>query len=390
LNIVFKRVIWIVLDSVGVGAMPDAAAYGDAGSDTLGNIVRLRGLDVPNLRALGLGNLKPMPELPGSEHPEGAYGRCTLASPGKDTTTGHWEMVGIHLAKPFPLFPKGFPPVVMEEFERQTGRKAIGNKAASGTEIIQELGEEHMRTGSPIVYTSADSVFQIAAHEQVIPLPELYRMCELARAILRGPYEVGRVIARPFEGAPGAFKRTSNRHDYAVPPPEGMLLDKLADKRVEVYGVGKIFDVFLGRGIGDHVTTKSNADGMAKTLEEMGRFDAGLIFVNLVDFDQQYGHRNDVEGYAGAIEEFDGWLPQFRAAMRAGDLAILTADHGCDPTTSSTDHSREYTPLLVFGAHAKPGVDLGLRATLSDIGQTVAQNFGTSIEKGTSFLGAIS
>ena len=390
MNIVFKRVIWIVLDSVGVGEMPDAASYGDAGSDTLGNIVRLRGLDVPNLCRLGLGNLKPMPQLSKSDHPEGAYGRCTLASPGKDTTTGHWEMVGIHLAKPFPLFPKGFPPVVMDEFERQTGRKTIGNKAASGTEIIQELGEEHMRTGSPIVYTSADSVFQIAAHEQVIPLPELYRMCEMARAILRGPYEVGRVIARPFEGAPGAFKRTANRHDYAVPPPEGMLLDKLADEKIEVYSVGKIFDVFLGRGIGDHVTTKSNADGMAKTLDEMGRFDAGLIFVNLVDFDQQYGHRNDVEGYGHAIEEFDGWLPQFRAAMRPGDLAILTADHGCDPTTPSTDHSREYTPLLVFGAHAKPGVDLGLRATLSDIGQTVAENFGTSIEKGTSFLGAIS
>jgi phosphopentomutase len=390
LNIVFKRVIWIVLDSVGVGEMPDAAAYGDAGSDTVGNIVRLRGLTVLNLCRLGLGNLKPMPQLPKPDHPEGAYGRCTLASPGKDTTTGHWEMAGIHLAKPFPLFPKGFPPVVMEEFERRSGRKAIGNKAASGTEIIQELGEEHMRTGSPIVYTSADSVFQIAAHEQVIPLEELYRMCEAARSILRGPYEVGRVIARPFEGAPGAFKRTSNRHDYAVPPPPGMLLDKLAEKKVEVYSVGKIFDVFLGRGIGDHVTTKSNADGMAKTLAEMGRFEAGLIFVNLVDFDQQYGHRNDVEGYAGAIEEFDRWLPEFRAAMRVDDLAILTADHGCDPTTPSTDHSREYTPLLAFGAHAKAGVDLGLRATLSDIGQTVAENFGTAIGNGTSFLGAIS
>jgi phosphopentomutase len=390
LNIVFKRVIWIVLDSVGVGEMPDASAYGDAGSDTLGNIVRVRGLNVPNLCTLGLGNLKAMPQLPRSDHPEGAYGRCTLASPGKDTTTGHWEMAGIHLAKPFPLFPKGFPPAVMDEFERRTGRRAIGNKAASGTEIIKELGEEHMRTGSPIVYTSADSVFQIAAHEGVIPLAELYRMCETARSILRGPYEVGRVIARPFEGAPGAFQRTANRHDYAVPPPNGMLLDKLADKEVPVYGVGKIFDVFLGRGIGDHVTTKNNTDGMAKTLEEMSRFDAGLIFVNLVDFDQQYGHRNDVEGYARAIEEFDGWLPQFRAAMRPGDLAILTADHGCDPTTPSTDHSREYTPLLVFGAQAKPGVDLGLRSTLSDIGQTVAENFGTAIENGSSFLGAIS
>ena len=382
----FQRVLWIVLDSVGVGEMPDAAAYGDAGSDTLGNIVRQRGLNVPNLCRLGLGNLKPMPQLPKSDDPEGAYGRCTLASPGKDTTTGHWEMAGIHLAKPFPLFPQGFPPEVMNEFERQTGRHAIGNKAASGTEIIKELGAEHMRTGSPIVYTSADSVFQIAAHEQIIPLPELYSMCDIARAILRGPYEVGRVIARPFEGQPGAFVRTANRHDYAVPPPSGMLLDKLCAEKIEVFSVGKIFDVFLGRGIGPHVTTKNNADGMAKTLEAMQQVDAGLIWTNLVDFDQQYGHRNDVEGYARALEEFDAWLPRFRAAMRPDDLAIITADHGCDPTTPSTDHSREYTPLLVFGAHVKPGVNLGLRATLSDIGQSIADNFGSSIGNGTSFL----
>jgi phosphopentomutase len=387
---VFKRIIWIVLDSVGVGEMPDAAAYGDAGSDTVGNIARLRGLNVPNLCKLGLGNLKPIPQLPKADEPEGSYGRCTLASPGKDTTTGHWEMVGIHLAKPFPLFPHGFPPEVMDEFERRTGRSAIGNKAASGTEIIKELGEEHVRTGSPIVYTSADSVFQIAAHEEVIPLSELYRMCEIAREILRGPFEVGRVIARPFEGEVGHFTRTTNRHDYAVPPPKGMMLDKLDDKKIEVYSVGKIFDVFLGRGIGDHVLTKSNADGMVKTLEAMQHVENGLIFVNLVDFDQQYGHRNDVEGYGNAIEEFDRWLPQFRAAMRPDDLAILTADHGCDPTTPSTDHSREYTPLLVFGQHVKPGVDLGLRATLSDIGQTVADNYGTAITVGQSFLADIS
>lgn len=386
----FKRIIWIVLDSVGVGEMPDAAAYGDAGSDTIGNIVRRRGLNVPNLCRLGLGNLKPMPGLPKADHPQGAFGRCMLASPGKDTTTGHWEMAGIHLAKPFPLFPHGFPPAVMEPFERQTGRRAIGNKAASGTEIIKELGAEHMRTGSPIVYTSADSVFQIAAHEQVIPLPELYRMCEIARRILRGPYEVGRVIARPFEGRPGTFVRTANRHDYAVPPPPGMLLDKLCSSHVGVSSIGKIYDVFLGRGIGPHVTTKSNADGMAKTRDAMQHFDAGLIWTNLVDFDQQYGHRNDVEGYARALEEFDAWLPEFRAALHDGDLAILTADHGCDPTTPSTDHSREYTPLLVFGPRARPGVDLGLRATLSDIGQTVADNFATSIEHGTSFLREIS
>jgi phosphopentomutase len=386
----FKRIIWIVLDSVGVGEMPDAAEYGDAGSDTLGNIVRVRGLNVPNLCRLGLGNLKSMPQLPKPHRPDGSYGRCTLASPGKDTTTGHWEMAGIHLAKPFPLFPSGFPPAVMDEFETRIHRKAIGNKAASGTEIIQELGAEHMRTGSPIVYTSADSVFQIAAHEHVIPLPQLYRMCEIARDILRGPYEVGRVIARPFEGSDGAFKRTPNRHDYAVPPPPGMLLDKLAENEVEIYSIGKIFDVFLGRGIHDHVTTNSNADGMAKTIGAMGQLDGGLIFVNLVDFDQQYGHRNDVEGYATAIEDFDRWLPAFQSALCPGDLAILTADHGCDPTTPSTDHSREYTPLIVFGPHARAGIDLGLRASLSDIGQTVAENYGTSIENGMSFLGAIS
>jgi len=386
---VFQRVIWIVLDSVGVGAMPDAAAYGDVGSDTLGNIARQRPLHLPNLCRLGLGNLKPMPELPKAAAPEGSFGRCTLASPGKDTTTGHWEMAGIHLAKPFPLYPHGFPPDVMGEFESRIGRSTLGNKAASGTEIIKELGAQHMATGSPIVYTSADSVFQIAAHEQVIQLAELYRICEIARAIMTGPHEVGRVIARPFEGKPGAFVRTANRHDYAVPPPPGMLLDNLAEKNIPIFSVGKIFDVFLGRGISGHVLTKSNADGMQKTLEATRDFNGGLLFVNLVDFDQQYGHRNDVEGYASALEEFDRWLPEFRAALRPDDLAILTADHGCDPTTPSTDHSREYTPLLVFGPHVHAGIDLGLRATLSDIGQTVAENFATSIEKGTSFLQAI-
>jgi phosphopentomutase len=386
---VFSRIIWIVLDSVGVGEMPDAAAYGDSGSDTLGNIARVRHLDLPNLCRLGLGNLKPIPQLPRSEAPEGSYGRCTLASPGKDTTTGHWEMVGIHLAKPFPLYPHGFPPEIMREFEERIGRSTLGNKAASGTEIIAELGEEHMATGSPIVYTSADSVFQVAAHEDTIPLWELYRICEIAREILHGPYEVGRVIARPFEGEPGSFRRTANRHDYAVPPPRGMLLDRLAENKIEVFAVGKIFDVFLGRGIEDHVKTKSNADGMAKTMDAMGHMDRGLVFVNLVDFDQQYGHRNDVEGYARALEEFDRWLPDFRAALKPGDLAILTADHGCDPTTPSTDHSREYTPLIVFGPRVKQGVDLGLRSTLSDIGQTAARNFATSIEQGTSFLESI-
>ncbi|HLJ15198.1 MAG TPA: phosphopentomutase [Bryobacteraceae bacterium] len=385
----FRRVIWIVLDSVGIGEMPDAEAYGDTGSDTLGNIARRRILHLPNLCRLGLANIKPLNGLEPVAAPVGAFGRCALASPGKDTTTGHWEMAGIHLEKPFPVYPHGFPQDTMDEFETRIGRKTIGNYAASGTEIIQQLGEEHMRTGSPIVYTSADSVFQIAAHEEVIPLWELYKICETAREILRGPREVGRVIARPFVGSPGAFTRTPNRKDLAVPPPKGMLLDQLDDHRVSVYSVGKIFDVFLGRGIRDHEKTQSNADGMAKTLEAMEQQDEGLIFVNLVDFDTLYGHRNDVEGYARALEEADAWLPQLSAKLQPGDLVILTADHGCDPTTPSTDHSREYVPLLVYGPMARAAVDLGLRATLSDIGQTVAENFGCRIAQGTSFLSAI-
>lgn len=366
--------------------MPDAADYGDRGSDTLGNIARRRPLRLPNLCALGLGNIKPIPCLPAAAAPFGAFGRCALASPGKDTTTGHWEMVGIHLDKPFPLYPNGFPPEIMRDFERRIGRRTLGNCPASGTEIIRELGAEHMRTGSPIVYTSADSVFQVAAHEEVIPVPELYRICEMAREMLRGPHEVGRVIARPFTGVPGAFTRTANRHDYAVPPPRGMLLDRLEERGVPVYSVGKIFDIFLGRGIREGAKTKNNAEGMAKTLEAMRILDAGLIFVNLVDFDQQYGHRNDVEGYAAALEQFDRWLPQLLEGLQDGDLVILTADHGCDPTTPSTDHSREYVPLLACGPRVRSGVDLGLRSTLSDVGQTVADNFGIDIQKGTSFL----
>jgi phosphopentomutase len=387
--VAFSRVIWIVLDSVGIGEMPDAAKYGDAGSDTLGNIARIRGIKLPNLARLGLGNIMPLAGISPAAAPAGAYGKCTLASPGKDTTTGHWEMVGIHLSKPFPLYPHGFPPDVMSEFERRTGRRSLGNKAASGTEIIKELGVEHMRTGSPIVYTSADSVFQIAAHEEVIPLWELYKMCETAREILHGPHEVGRVIARPFTGAPGSFVRTPNRHDYAIPPPKDMLLDQLHDRKVPVHSVGKIFDVFLGRGILDSSKTKNNTEGMAQTLEAMQDSDRGMIFVNLVDFDQQYGHRNDIEGYGAALEQFDAWVPEFASRLGAGDLAIFTADHGCDPTTPSTDHSREFVPLLVSGPHVRAGVNLGVRGTLSDIGQTVAENFGARIAKGESFLSQI-
>jgi phosphopentomutase len=383
----FRRIIWIVLDSVGIGEMPDAAQYGDAGSDTLGHVAQSRKLHLDNLCRLGLGNIRPLDRLPPDAAPSGAYGRCALASPGKDTTTGHWEMTGIHLAKPFPLYPHGFPRLdVMDEFERRIGRATLGNKAASGTEILNELGEEHMRTGSPIVYTSADSVFQVAAHEEVITLYELYKICETAREILRGKHEVGRVIARPFIGSPGAFTRTPNRHDYAVPPPRGMLLDKLQERGVDVFAVGKIFDVFLGRGIGDYEKTKSNADGMEKTLQAMDSLAVGMIFVNLVDFDQNFGHRNDVEGYARALEAVDDWFPSLEARLRPDDLLILTADHGCDPTTPSTDHSREYVPLLVYGKSARAGVDLGTRRTLSDIGQTVAENFGTVIATGESFL----
>lgn len=380
----FQRVIWIVLDSVGIGEMPDAAAYGDSGSDTLGNIAKQRPLQLPNLCRLGLGNIKPISGLESAAHPAGAYGKCTLASPGKDTTTGHWEMAGIHLKKPFPVYPHGFPKEIIAEFERRIGRRTIGNKAASGTEIIKELGEEHVRTGSPIVYTSADSVFQVAAHEGVVPIAELYRICEMARDLLRGENEVGRVIARPFEGEPGHFVRTANRHDYAVPPPPGMLLDQLAARGVPVYGVGKIADVFLNRGIRSSAKTKNNADGMAKTEDAMRLLTAGLIFTNLVDFDQLYGHRNDVEGYAAALEAVDRWLPTLK--LQGKDMLILTADHGCDPTTPSTDHSREYTPLLVSGPKVRPRVNLGTRATLADIGQTVGEVFGVQIAKGKSFL----
>ncbi|HUP02475.1 MAG TPA: phosphopentomutase [Bryobacteraceae bacterium] len=386
-NSVFQRVIWIVLDSVGIGAMPDAAQFHDPpGADTLGNIARLRGLSVPNLARLGLGNIKALAGIAPAEQPAGAYGRCALASPGKDTTTGHWEMAGIHLDRPFPLYPNGFPREILDEFERLTGRRVLGNKAASGTEIIEELGAEHMRTGSPIVYTSADSVFQVAAHEEVIPLWEQYKICETARGILRGPHEVGRVIARPFVGSPGAFTRTANRHDYAVPAPRGTLLDKLEDRGVFVESVGKIFDIFLGRGIRGFEKTTSNTDGMAKTLVAMENVAEGLIFVNLVDFDMLYGHRNNVEGYGAALEEFDAWLPELERAMAPGDLAILTADHGCDPTVPGTDHTREYAPLLAFGPGARRGASLGLRASLSDIGQTVAENFNTAIAHGESFL----
>jgi phosphopentomutase len=386
----FRRVAWIVLDSVGIGAMPDWQAFGDdMPGDTLGHCASLRPLQLPNLCSLGLANIRPFDHLTAAPSPRGSFGRCTLASPGKDTTTGHWEMVGIHLSKPFPLYPNGFPADLMAEFERRIGRGTLGNYAASGTEIIKQLGDEHVATGKPIVYTSADSVFQIAAHEGVIPIPEQYRICEIARALLTGPHEVGRVIARPFEGTSPNFTRTTNRHDYAVPPPEGMLLDQLAARGVPVVSVGKIADIFLGRGVTKSLKTKTNADGMAKTLEALASIESGLVFVNLVDFDMLFGHRNDPEGYSKALEAVDAWLPQLEAALSPDDLVVLTADHGCDPTTPSTDHSREYVPLIAYGPKARAGVNLGTRGSLADIGQTVAENFGTSIKAGTSFLDAL-
>lgn len=386
----FARVLLIVLDSVGIGAMPDWAAFGDPEpADTLGNCARRRPLALPNLCRLGLANIRPFAHLVPAPAPLAAHGRCALASPGKDTTTGHWELAGILLEKPFPLYPSGFPSEIIEPFIARTGRNVLGNKPASGTEIIKELGARHMETGDLIVYTSADSVFQIAAHEQVVPLDELYRCCEIARGLLHGPHEVGRVIARPFIGEPGSFTRTANRHDYAVAPPPGMLLDRLAETGQPVTGVGKIADVFLNRCITNSYKTKSNTEGMERTLDALARHEKGLIFVNLVDFDMLYGHRNDPEGYSLALEAVDRWIPSLLAALSPEDLLIFTADHGCDPTTPSTDHTREYVPLLAWSPALKSGADLGLRRSLADIGQTIAANFGTVLPAGESFLEAL-
>src|SRR6202046_5586508 len=343
-NTHFGRVIWIVLDSVGIGELPDAADYGDVGRDTLGHIARSRPLKLPNLVRLGLANSRPLAHLDAPQKPAGCFGKAATHSPGKDTTTGHWEMAGIWLPQAFPVYPHGFPPELIAEFEKQIGRRTIGNKPASGTEIIKELGEEHVRTGFPIVYTSGDSVFQIAAHEAVIPVPELYKMCEIARKLLDGPNRVGRVIARPFAGTSGNFQRTERRHDYAVEPPKPMPLDALAENKTPVFGVGKIHDIYNGRGVAEYATTKNNADGMAKLSEALKRQPTGLIFANLVDFDMLYGHRKDVEGFARSLEEFDQLLGPFLGATRPDDLLLITADHGCDPdpVNPTTDHSREY------------------------------------------------
>lgn len=381
----FNRVVLVVLDSVGIGEMPDAASYGDAGADTLGHTLSSREVQVPNLRAMGLANIRPLAVSP-VERPTGAFGRAATESRGKDTTTGHWEMGGIITSDPFPTYADGFPPRVIEPFERAIGLSVLGNKPASGTEIIKELGEEHVRTGRPIVYTSADSVFQIAAHEQVVPLAELYRWCEIARAQLTGEDLVGRVIARPFIGEPGNFRRTEARRDYAIDPPEGTLLDHLKMSGLSVTAVGKIGSIFSHRGTTEELHAGNNNASLDQTLHALGQSSRGLIFTNLVDFDMLYGHRNDVEGYARALEQFDARLPEIQRAMREDDLLIISADHGCDPCDVSTDHTREYVPVLAWGRRARQGVDLGTRSSLADIGQTIAENFNLKIGAGLSFL----
>jgi phosphopentomutase len=384
----FERVIWIVLDSVGIGELPDADKYGDVGRNTLGHIAESRPLKLPNLVSLGLANIVPLHNLAPTAEPLGAYGKGATHSPGKDTTTGHWEMAGVWLDQAFPVYPNGFPRDIIAEFERQIGRQTLGNKPASGTEIIKELGEEHVRTGKPIVYTSGDSVFQIAAHEDVVPIAELYRMSEIARKLLDGPNRVGRVIARPFTGTAGSFERTPRRHDYAVDPPKPMLLDVLQERGVPVFGIGKIHDIYNGRGVADYVTTTGNRDGVEKLTTAVNNRKRGLIFCNLVDFDMLYGHRKDVEGFAKSLEEFDGLLEHFLLMLQATDLLIITADHGCDPDHRwpTTDHSREYVPILAHSPNDGAGVDLGIRQTLADMGQTVAENFGATIPHGQSFL----
>jgi phosphopentomutase len=387
----FNRVLLIVLDGAGIGAMPDAPEWGDAGADTFGHILESRNVRLPNLQRYGLGNIRPLQSVPPLDHLSGSYGRCALRSNGKDTTTGHWEMAGIILDHAFPTYPNGFPSTVIDKFVRETSVPGIlGNFPASGTEIIKELGAEHVKTGKPIVYTSADSVFQIAAHEEVIPLDRLYEICEIARRILDGEHKVGRVIARPFLGRPGSFYRTENRHDYAVPPPRENLLPALKDEELDVVCIGKIASIYDSMGVTEELTAKNNEQSIDQTIKALNDSTRGLIFSNLVDFDMLYGHRRDTEGYAKALEHFDQRLPEIEAAMRDDDVMMITADHGNDPTFRGSDHTREYAPLLVYGKNARRGVNLGTRESLADIGQTIAQNFRLKLSAGDSFLDRIS
>lgn len=385
-----KKCVCIVMDSVGIGALPDAARFGDEGSHTLGHVMEQTGIKLTNLCKLGLANIEDC-GLPGRvDKPLGCYAKAAEKFDGKDTTGGHWEMAGLVLDRPFPTFPNGFPKELMAQFEAAIGRKTLGNRAASGTKIIQELGDEHMRTGYPIVYTSADSVFQIAAHEQVIPPEELYEICHTARKLLQGPWRVGRVIARPFIGQSGQYVRTERRRDFSVKPPEDTMLDVLKKNGFETVGIGKIEDIFAQQGLTDIRHTTNNTDGIRATLAAQKEAFSGLVFTNLVDFDMLYGHRNDVKGYAEALLEFDSALPEIIRALGPEDLLIITADHGCDPTTPSTDHSREYVPIVCTGPRLGRGVDLGIRDTFADISATILDFFGLPpMAHGTSFYAKI-
>ncbi|BCA80278.1 phosphopentomutase [Desulfuromonas sp. AOP6] len=381
----FDRVVLITLDGVGVGAQKDARDYGDEGADTLGHVARYcGGLRLPNLQQLGLGNIHPVEGVPPVAAAEGLYGRMREVSTGKDTTTGHWELAGIVQEEPFSTYPDGFPAEIMAAFQRETGLVPLGNVAASGTEILKELGEEHLRTGRPIVYTSADSVFQIAAHEDVIPVERLYELCRITRRLL-DPYRIGRVIARPFVGTCAAdFRRTSRRHDFSLLPPKTTILERIKEAGMRVYAVGKISDIFAGQGVTDSVSSESNADGMAKTLEALSVVCRGLIFTNLVDFDMLYGHRLDAAGFGRALEEFDFWLPHLQQAMGPRDLLMITADHGCDPTMPGTDHTREFVPLLIWHRGLEKGRDLGERTSFADVAATLAVALGVSFDTGKS------
>lgn len=385
------RAIIVVLDSVGVGELPDAPSYGDTGSNTLGHVAEaIGGLKLPNLGRLGLGNIIPIEGVPPAECPSACYGKMAERSAGKDTTTGHWEIAGIITDKPFPLYPEGFPPEIIIPFEKAIGRSIIGNIAASGTEIIERLGEEHIKTGSPIVYTSADSVFQIAAHEDIASIEELYRWCQIARDILKGPNAVARVIARPFAGKPGNFVRTPRRKDFSLPPPSKTLLDMVKESGGEVIAIGKIEDIFAGQGISEAIHPSGNVEVMDETIKVVKSGRGTLIFSNLVDFDMRYGHRNDPHGYGAALEAFDEELPRLMESLCPNDMLIITADHGCDPTTSSTDHSREYVPLLVAGHTLRRGISLGVRTGFCDIAATITEALHiTHSLSGMSFFTAI-
>lgn len=386
-----RRSIVIVLDSLGIGALPDAADYGDAGAHTLGHICEVAAdLSLPNLARMGLGNLGRFSGIAAEPHPSAGYGRMREASACKDTMTGHWELMGLITEVSFPTYPQGFPPRVIRGFEEAIGRRILGNVPASGTEIIRQMGDEHIRTGSPIVYTSADSVFQIAAHEDVIPVEELYEMCRKARVLLSPPHPVARVIARPFTGSSGRFVRTHRRHDFCLPPPGKTLLNLLQNQGYEVAGIGKIGDLFAGSGLTGSVPTRNNEDGLDQTLLAMQEIDSGLILTNLVDFDMLYGHRNDPRGYARALMAFDRRLPELGRSMRPQDLLVITADHGCDPTTPGTDHTREYVPLLIQGEMSAQGVDLGTRAGMADLAKTLKAYFRVpGALAGESFWGMI-